>query len=72
MLNHYFDTSCSTDAVFPPGLKDCTEADDAAGYHSQLHDGYSQTKWVAEQLVRKAGLRGVPVTIYRLGNKLAY
>lgn len=58
----------STDAVFPPGLKDCSEADDAGSYHTQLHDGYSQTKWVAEQIVRRAGQRGIPVTIYRLGN----
>lgn len=28
--------------------------------------GYSQTKWVAEKLVKLAGSRGVPVTIYRL------
>jgi thioester reductase-like protein len=58
----------STDAVFPAGLKDCKETDDAGSYHTQLHDGYSQTKWVAEQIVQKAGQRGIPVTIYRLGN----
>lgn len=29
--------------------------------------GYNQSKWVAEQLVRLAGDRGIPVCIYRLG-----
>ncbi len=32
-----------------------------------LHDGYSQSKWVAEKLLRAAAERGVPVTIYRPG-----
>lgn len=30
-----------------------------------IHLGYSQTKWVAEKLVKIAGDRGLPVTIYR-------
>jgi len=30
-----------------------------------LEDSYSQSKWVAEQLVIQAGLRGLPVCIYR-------
>jgi thioester reductase-like protein len=30
-----------------------------------IHLGYSKTKWVAERLVREAGKRGLPVTIYR-------
>jgi thioester reductase-like protein len=32
-----------------------------------LHDGYSQSKWVAERLLVAAAERGVPVTIYRPG-----
>jgi amino acid adenylation domain-containing protein/thioester reductase-like protein len=31
-------------------------------------DGYSQTKWVAETLVRCAAARGLPVGVYRLGD----
>jgi amino acid adenylation domain-containing protein/thioester reductase-like protein len=31
-------------------------------------DGYSQTKWVAEQLLRSAVARGIPVTVVRLGD----
>src|SRR4029077_11763018 len=30
-----------------------------------LNIGYAQSKWVAEKLVRLAGERGLPVTIYR-------
>lgn len=29
--------------------------------------GYSQSKWVSEELVRIAGERGIPVAVYRLG-----
>jgi thioester reductase-like protein len=35
-------------------------------YH-ELANGYSQSKWVAERLMRLAGQRGIPVTIYRPG-----
>ncbi|XP_029644001.1 linear gramicidin synthase subunit D [Octopus sinensis] len=58
----------STDAVFPHGLQKCSEDSDITIYHEQLTEGYSQSKWVAEQLVQKAKKRGLPVVIYRLGN----
>ncbi|KAH3843031.1 hypothetical protein DPMN_116538, partial [Dreissena polymorpha] len=58
----------STDAVFPGGLTGCSEGDDALGHADELTDGYSQSKWVAEQLIRRAAQRGIPATIYRLGN----
>jgi amino acid adenylation domain-containing protein/thioester reductase-like protein/non-ribosomal peptide synthase protein (TIGR01720 family) len=32
-----------------------------------LPDGYVQSKWVGERLVRLAGERGLPVAIYRMG-----
>jgi myxalamid-type nonribosomal peptide synthetase MxaA len=34
---------------------------------ANLADGYAQSKWVAEKLVRTAGERGLPVCIYRPG-----
>lgn len=34
--------------------------------------GYKQSKWVAEQLVRVAGQRGLPTTIHRLGRVLGH
>ncbi|MGP8297706.1 thioester reductase domain-containing protein [Streptomyces inhibens] len=41
------------------------ESDDL--HHSgSLVVGYAQTKWVAEQMVRTAHIRGVPVTIHRI------
>ncbi|MBI5768908.1 MAG: thioester reductase domain-containing protein [Verrucomicrobia bacterium] len=38
---------------------------DAAGHCEGHALGYSQTKWVAEQLVAAAAARGLPVTIHR-------
>jgi thioester reductase-like protein len=32
-----------------------------------LYSGYAQSKWVAESLVRAAGLRGLPVRVHRPG-----
>ena len=57
----------STDAVFPHGLRDCPEDADMTSYCDRLDDGYSQTKWVAEQLVLRAMKHGLPATVYRLG-----
>ena len=34
----------------------------------RLIDGYSQSKWVAEKLINRAGQMGLPVVIYRLGS----
>ncbi|XP_076468299.1 uncharacterized protein LOC143299079 isoform X1 [Babylonia areolata] len=58
----------STNGVFPHGQKGCSEDTDLSEQWRLLTDGYSQSKWVAEQLVSRAGQRGLPVTIYRLGN----
>jgi thioester reductase-like protein len=38
------------------------------GGPDRLHSGYARSKWVAEQLVRQAGQRGLPIAIYRPGN----
>ncbi|KAL8598680.1 hypothetical protein ACOMHN_033245 [Nucella lapillus] len=58
----------STNGVFPHGQKGCAEDTDLSEQWRLLTDGYSQSKWVAEQLVARAGQRGLPVTVYRLGN----
>ncbi|KAH9494553.1 hypothetical protein Btru_019837 [Bulinus truncatus] len=58
----------STNGVFPHGMSKCREDTDVTKFADKLTDGYSQSKWVAEQLVSRARDRGLPVTIYRLGN----
>jgi myxalamid-type nonribosomal peptide synthetase MxaA len=42
------------------------ESDELVSYQF-LFDGYSQSKWVAEKLVKEAGSRGLPYTICRPG-----
>lgn len=59
----------STDAVFPNGLSDCSESADMSQFATQLTNGYSKSKWVAEQLVMRALKRGMPAAIYRPGEK---
>ncbi len=39
--------------------------DDEFEHWQGIHLGYSQTKWVAEKLVKIAGDRGLPITIHR-------
>ena len=58
----------STDGVFPVGTGLCEEDADIDPLVDDLEDGYGRSKWVAEGLVREAGTRGLPVSIYRPGN----
>lgn len=58
----------STDGIFPDGLKDVAEDIVISGLAPKLTNGYSQSKWVAEELVRKAMDRGLPAIIFRPGN----
>lgn len=54
----------STEDVFGDRYGFITE-DDRPDPEAGLDDGYAQSKWVAEQLVRVAGQRGLPVALYR-------
>src|SRR5262249_26370125 len=49
--------------------EDTTELreEDRIGADEGIALGYPQTKWVAEEIVRLAGARGLPVAIYRPG-----
>jgi thioester reductase-like protein/amino acid adenylation domain-containing protein len=58
----------STNGIFPPRMGLCEEDADLDDLSEAREDGYGQSKWVAEKLVREAGERGLPVAIYRPGN----
>ncbi|HZY65268.1 MAG TPA: amino acid adenylation domain-containing protein [Rubrobacteraceae bacterium] len=58
----------STNGIFPPGGHKCEEDADLDALAGAREDGYGQTKWVAEKLVRQAADRGLPVSVYRPGN----
>ena len=58
----------STNGVFPPGAGLCEEVANLDGLTDALENGYGQSKWVAEGLVRRAAERGLPVNVYRPGN----
>lgn len=58
----------STLGVFPPDTPAGTVAEDSMpGDPASLGIGYSQSKWVAEQLARQAREFGLPVTVHRVG-----
>ncbi|ROW18173.1 hypothetical protein VPNG_00119 [Cytospora leucostoma] len=59
----------STNGVLPPSREGWSEDTiiDVDDVPTKLQDGYSQTKWVAEQLVIEAHRRGLPTRIYRPG-----
>ncbi len=58
----------STSGVFPPGRRLCTEDAPLDSLAGAREDGYGQSKWVGEKLVRQAEERGLPVSVYRPGN----
>ncbi|KAK1767569.1 putative NRPS-like enzyme [Phialemonium atrogriseum] len=59
----------STNGVLPPSTEPWAEDTmvDLDSVPTELLDGYSQTKWVAEELVLEAARRGLPARIYRPG-----
>jgi thioester reductase-like protein len=58
----------STNGIFPSDLGLCEEDIDLDDFVDARDDGYGQSKWVAEKLVREAEERGLPVNVYRPGN----
>jgi len=58
----------STNGIFPPDMGLCEEDTDLDALAEAREDGYGQSKWVAEKLVREAAGRGLPVCVYRPGN----
>jgi nucleoside-diphosphate-sugar epimerase len=54
----------STNGIFPPGNGLCEEETDLEELAEAREDGYRQSKWVAERLVREALGRGLPVCVY--------
>jgi amino acid adenylation domain-containing protein/thioester reductase-like protein len=58
----------STNGIFPPDAGHCEEDTDLDALERAREDGYGQSKWVAEKLVREAAGRGLPVCVYRPGN----
>lgn len=63
---HYISTLAVFESDFYRGMKDIKE-DDFLDQYKGLIDGYAQSKWVAEKLIKIAQKRGIPITIYRPG-----
>jgi amino acid adenylation domain-containing protein/thioester reductase-like protein len=64
----------STAGVFAdPGVPATATVDETAAIEQfgGVVGGYAQSKWVAEQLVRRAAARGLPTTVYRPGRLVA-
>lgn len=57
----------STIAVAPPKSSGQALREDFVDFHSALADGYQQSKWAAETMVKHAISAGVDARIYRLG-----
>lgn len=55
----------------PAALRDIDESFDPQLVREKLQDGYAQSKYVAEQLVKRSQSRGLPSIVYRLGNQAA-
>ncbi|MBD2136387.1 thioester reductase domain-containing protein [Anabaena sp. FACHB-1237] len=62
-LFHYVSSIAVFESPFYAGK--VVKEQDAFNHWEGIFLGYSQTKWVAEKLVKIAGYRGLPITIYR-------
>lgn len=56
-----------SDKILQQGGSGISEADDLSGSSKDLGNGYGQTKWAAEYLVREAGRRGLAGFVVRPG-----
>lgn len=66
---HYLSTiSLSKSIIFHN--QNISLADDKIVDSQTATNGYLQTRWVAEQIVRLAMQRGLPATIYRIGSRI--
>jgi amino acid adenylation domain-containing protein/thioester reductase-like protein len=63
---HYLSTLDVFESVAKMGVQIFHE-NDSIDRGPGISGGYAQSKWVAEQMVREAGDKGLPVTIYRPG-----
>ncbi|HEX2051290.1 MAG TPA: amino acid adenylation domain-containing protein [Actinomycetota bacterium] len=62
----------STLSVFPPSHSFAAEEAPEPWDEIVPVDGYSQSKWVAEKMLARARERGVPSTVYRLGEVMPH
>lgn len=67
-FHHVSTTAVFGSSNYPSGT--VVHEGDEPVHSTGFGNGYSQTKWVAEKLVRIARNRGLPVSIYRPGNIL--
>jgi thioester reductase-like protein len=62
---HYLSTYAIFDSIHNMG-RTFTETDEPAEWRA-LSNGYAESKWVAEKLVRRARAQGLTASIYRVG-----
>lgn len=63
---HYISTLAIFESDAYAGKLGIRESD-SIEHHQGLNDGYAQSKWVAENLIKIARSRGIPISIYRPG-----
>ncbi|WP_146131565.1 amino acid adenylation domain-containing protein [Merismopedia glauca] len=63
---HYISTLDVFEPLAATGVSTIYE-DDNIAQGDEITGGYAQSKWVAEQLVTRAGANGLPICIYRPG-----
>jgi myxalamid-type nonribosomal peptide synthetase MxaA len=62
---HYLSSYAVFDSMYNVGRK-FSERDEPV-QHERLSNGYAESKWVAEAMVRRCHVAGVPAAVYRVG-----